>query len=370
MKLTLYENIKKLRKNKGMTQEELAEFLGVTVGAVSKWENGNNTPDIVMLTILADFFDVSVDVLLGYEISSKRVKNIVDEINSYTMKHMFMEAESIAKDGLSRYPHDFTVVYTAAKMYHVKAVECKDIEAAKESIRLFEKSKDYLAQNDDPNINDFTISNMIATNYLFFDNRKALKIFKENNYAGVNNSMISFVLLKDMNVEESLNYSTNAMIGNLFGFITSAIYMMLALAGIGKKDKYNEGLDLADSVLQTIEYYKTDKVGYFNKYEVLIMVMKAYLYAALKDDKMMLECLKTGKKLALEFDENSSNDVAQNFKFYHNMKKSFVAIDSIGASAYNGVIESLNDQFLVVEGLDKKIIKKIEDYWIGTAQKI
>ena len=71
MKLTLYENIKKLRKNKGMTQEELAEFLGVTVGAVSKWENGNNTPDIVMLTILADFFDVSVDVLLGYEISSK-----------------------------------------------------------------------------------------------------------------------------------------------------------------------------------------------------------------------------------------------------------------------------------------------------------
>ena len=46
MKLKLCENIRKLRKEKGLTQEKLAEILAVSVGAVSKWENGNNTPDI------------------------------------------------------------------------------------------------------------------------------------------------------------------------------------------------------------------------------------------------------------------------------------------------------------------------------------
>ena len=58
MKLKLHENIKRLRKEKNLTQDKLAEILGVTVGAVARWENENNTPDIVMLTTIATFFDV------------------------------------------------------------------------------------------------------------------------------------------------------------------------------------------------------------------------------------------------------------------------------------------------------------------------
>ena len=87
MKLKLHENIKNFRRERGLTQEKLAEALGVTVGAVSKWENGNNTPDIIMLGILADFFDVSVDVLIGYDMSSKRVDDIVSRINNFSAEH-------------------------------------------------------------------------------------------------------------------------------------------------------------------------------------------------------------------------------------------------------------------------------------------
>ena len=52
--MSIGEQIRKYRIEAGLTQEKLAEALGVTVGAVSKWENGNNTPDIVMLGILAE----------------------------------------------------------------------------------------------------------------------------------------------------------------------------------------------------------------------------------------------------------------------------------------------------------------------------
>ena len=58
--------ILRLRREKGVTQETLAEFIGVTKTSVSKWETGTTLPDIQMLPILASYFDVSVDELIGY----------------------------------------------------------------------------------------------------------------------------------------------------------------------------------------------------------------------------------------------------------------------------------------------------------------
>lgn len=54
-----------LRKAKNMTQEDLAAQLGVTPTAVSKWENNNTMPDLLMLCALADCFEVTADELLG-----------------------------------------------------------------------------------------------------------------------------------------------------------------------------------------------------------------------------------------------------------------------------------------------------------------
>ena len=70
--LRIAENIAFLRKQKGITQDELAAFLGVTKASVSKWETGNTMPDIQILPLLASYFDVSVDELLGYEASLSR----------------------------------------------------------------------------------------------------------------------------------------------------------------------------------------------------------------------------------------------------------------------------------------------------------
>ncbi|MCI9335808.1 MAG: response regulator [Lachnospiraceae bacterium] len=57
--------IRALRRQKGTTQEALAAELGVTVGAVSKWENNMTLPDVQMLCCLADYFKVTTDKLLG-----------------------------------------------------------------------------------------------------------------------------------------------------------------------------------------------------------------------------------------------------------------------------------------------------------------
>ena len=68
--MKLGENICKLRKDKGFTQEQLANCVSVSIAAVSKWETNSAYPDIELLPKIAQVFDVSIDYLMGYQMES------------------------------------------------------------------------------------------------------------------------------------------------------------------------------------------------------------------------------------------------------------------------------------------------------------
>lgn len=78
----LNENIKKLRKSKGLSQEELAIKLNVVRQTVSKWENGLSVPDSTMLIALAEELDISVGVLLGEPVT----ESIPDDLKAISEK--------------------------------------------------------------------------------------------------------------------------------------------------------------------------------------------------------------------------------------------------------------------------------------------
>jgi len=80
--INIHEQIAFLRKQKGLTQEQLSNALGVTNQSVSKWESGQCCPDIQLLPCIAEFFDVSVDELLGCN-SAKGLGNICLNIKDY-----------------------------------------------------------------------------------------------------------------------------------------------------------------------------------------------------------------------------------------------------------------------------------------------
>lgn len=96
MSIKIAENIQALRKKKHLTQEELAEVFGVTSQSISKWELGLSCPDISVLPEIADYFEVSIDELLGYKPMSSvnsiylNIKSLVDSKEDYNDKMSFI----------------------------------------------------------------------------------------------------------------------------------------------------------------------------------------------------------------------------------------------------------------------------------------
>lgn len=104
-KLKLSANIIRFRRERKITQEELADFLGVTKASVSKWENAQNVPDILLLLQLAAFFDVTIDELIGYDpqLSNEQIRRFYAELAEDFAKRPFHETIQKIQDLAHRY---------------------------------------------------------------------------------------------------------------------------------------------------------------------------------------------------------------------------------------------------------------------------
>ncbi len=112
MKLNIGDTIKHLRKEKNITQDELADILGVSYQSISRWECGMCYPDMELLPVISDFFGVTVDKLLG-------VNEIIEQnkVNQYLKR--FQEAIScgkvydcidIAREGVAEFPNNYILL--------------------------------------------------------------------------------------------------------------------------------------------------------------------------------------------------------------------------------------------------------------------
>ena len=103
--IALGEKIKALRKQKNISQEVFAGYLGVSFQAVSKWENGYTMPDVAMIPAIASFFGVSTDELFDFNLFEieKQVEAICTEAYQYRFSDT-ARSEQILRDGLQRFP--------------------------------------------------------------------------------------------------------------------------------------------------------------------------------------------------------------------------------------------------------------------------
>ena len=110
--MNIGENIKRLRTDKNITQEKLANYLQITYQTISKWERNEGYPDITMLIPLANYFEVTVDELIGADAAKNEIKiqEYFDEFDRlYNTGHFDKCFEPITK-AYQEFPHDWRVI--------------------------------------------------------------------------------------------------------------------------------------------------------------------------------------------------------------------------------------------------------------------
>jgi len=116
MQTYIAENIKNLRSKKNVTQEELSAYLNISFQSVSKWERGENMPDIQTLAALSNYFDVTTDELLGMgKIRGEYFNNeFYDKEHKLMKEKKYDELIDLLQSARKVYPHNIGAQWSLA----------------------------------------------------------------------------------------------------------------------------------------------------------------------------------------------------------------------------------------------------------------
>jgi Predicted transcriptional regulators len=124
------EKIKHLRRKSGMTQENLSNYLGITFQAVSRWESGICYPDLEILPLIANVFDVTTDELLGVDITKKEAK--IEEYRKESIaagqKGDRDTAIAAFRKALHEFPNNYKLMCELALLLHFYYIDETDID--------------------------------------------------------------------------------------------------------------------------------------------------------------------------------------------------------------------------------------------------
>lgn len=90
--------LKELRKEKGITQEQFAEILGISNRTISRWETGSNMPDISLLVEIADYFGVSILEIINGERNSEKMNGEIKEVAETLSDYANAEKEKMVRE--------------------------------------------------------------------------------------------------------------------------------------------------------------------------------------------------------------------------------------------------------------------------------
>lgn len=119
MEMKIGTKLTELRKKKGLTQNQLAEMLGVSAPTVSKWENESSYPDITLLCPLARALDTNVDTLLQFEdtISREEIEEKLNALLETTLQEGYEAGEELLLQLLHKYPNSSDLKYNASVVW-------------------------------------------------------------------------------------------------------------------------------------------------------------------------------------------------------------------------------------------------------------
>lgn len=317
------ENLKKLRKEKEMTQETLAEFLGVSFQTISKWERGETYPDITMLPILSSFFNVPIDALIGVDKTQKeqKISEYLELYDKMKLKELTLTYNKF-QEAIKEFPGDFRILIRYMELLQeVKGFvhgEYKNI--SKEITSIYENIQNHCT---DDNIRIWSkrimISHLLAKYQCIPNEDGKYHVYKEhlNQAEEIINTLPSIKDTKDLMLmgtafdTESFNSTHRNALEELLFILQDVIFGYCNEFEAPKKLEILKHIQGLINLIFADGNYGKNCIGRLYNYGHM-----GHLYQQIGDDENALKHLKIAAEYAKELDNNP--EISEKAMRYYN----------------------------------------------------
>nr|MBJ9861421.1 helix-turn-helix transcriptional regulator [Clostridioides difficile] len=395
MQIKIGKVIQRLRKERNLTQEQLAKFIGVSTPAVSKWESGNSYPDIELLPLLADFFNVSIDKLLNYKIdlSEEEVMKIYKELESGFAKieidlsteepkeEFRQDLESVKKLSnmyIEKYPKSYLLklrICSLYQMYSYKFGKSELNDRVKETTNILE---DIVRNTDDIQIKETALI-ILSNAYCMLEDYEKAELYLNMIHKSIGDTSVNLAMiyLKQNRLEEAEILLQNKLFSNVFNIsmdckgiinVYKNQYKELKKKlenrnfnknAIEREMEYikNKLLGYANLSLEIKKMLSEDKGAFFSMYMDYMELSLIFLFFNMKEEAK--KALYSLKEILEKYPIHESLDVSQ-MRFFDKVESKNLYTFNI----YTNFLIVLNDDSyneLREEPIFKDVIEKILD---------
>ncbi|HBG2812549.1 TPA: helix-turn-helix transcriptional regulator [Clostridioides difficile] len=284
MQIKIGKVIQCLRKERNLTQEQLAKFIGVSTPAVSKWESGNSYPDIELLPLLADFFNVSIDKLLNYKIdlSEEEVMKIYKELESgfarieidlsteEPKEEFRQDLESVKKISnmyIEKYPKSYLLklrICSLYQMYSYKFGKSELNDRVKETTNILE---DIVRNTDDIQIKETALI-ILSNAYCMLEDYEKAELYLNMIHKSIGDTSVNLAMiyLNQNRLEEAEILLQNKLFSNVFNISMDCKGIINVYKNQYKelKKKLENRNFNKNAIEREMEYIKNKLLGYAN----------------------------------------------------------------------------------------------------------
>ena len=252
MKLNIGETIRKLRKEKEITQEEFAEVLGVSCQSVSRWENNSCYPDIELVPVIAAFFGISTDKLMGVDEAAENaaVERYLKDFQKAISVGNIDECIRVAREGVAEFPNNYVLLNKLMYALFVSGDDTGNIPDWKENTEKYDAEIVALGERIVKYCPDTKIK-FEATERLAFHHcemgRKAIGRAIYETLPSINNCREKAIWW-GLTEEEKLPH-TRKYIGEAYNTLYDALYCLMALVPPEDSVKVIDKMDALDRLI-------------------------------------------------------------------------------------------------------------------------